>query len=743
MKKTKGFTLVEIIVSVVFLGLIATALVPTFSFSFKQLKNSEAFTQDTFAYQQKIENQIEQKRGQDPQGQPNTKEVTIFGKKVTGHLITVNDSTSSEVTVFVTKNSIPNIVPVIDSAVEIKAYRSASIITPTTPIDFIDQTIHLEAKDPTISDETEDAFLMFVYRWYLSSEMSASDSPSDNTKAYIAVKEWNEAKKEQAYSDTYQLSFIPNIKDKYNQFITGEVKTGLGLTNEEWINSFGNRYIMYGVTPYSNSGRIGKEVLSNKVYLNAPRINILSAQVTSDPKIFRINFETPVTESFDLEKFNLNASLGEIESIQRDPVDTSAILVTLKQAISSNESISENYIQKDGVASAIFGKISIWGQGHPDGRFTILPFANVPLSSLSVTPKTLTMSIGEIKTITANPIPLNTTDTILWEVEPGKESIVSVDDGVVTALKVGVAKVYARNPEGTKSDYCTVTVTQDLISKIGFVQDAKATGTNVNKLYVEFSGDVTHINLTPQNTQQYIKLRIGNTEYHALEYEFVNDKSNAIILYFNNISNIKNATLCIKGNKLMVEKENVEVEDYAINDKIFGEVWYRIYAKHTERSNEEPKVVKYLRSFDGTTDVGQFQWITDDLDNYLWAINFHNDYSDPIQSYAFKSGRYNLTNKNKSQMLEVTGDSSIEFTFNSNVNRQKFVFVTDNSIKPYYMVVTAPVNSNPSYVFDISGNSTANWNQMSADGKLIRWEEKKNQNDNQLFKIEPWIILKP
>ena len=755
-KSSNGFTLVEIIVSVVLLGLIATALIPTFSYSYQQLRKSEAFTHDTFDYQQKIESEIEDKKQIPPTDPSTTKTIQVFGKNVTGHVIRVNDSSSSEVSVFITQNSIPNIVPEIVPPVNLVTYRGASVVSPVSPIDLLDSGLHLEVADPEITNATKPYFLMYVYRWYLSEEMDSTVEAPTKTKDYIALKEWNAAKKELSYVDSNQLSFIPNIENHYDYFETEEVKTAFSLSNSDWINAFGNRYIMYGVTPYSTSGRIGKEVLSNKVYINAPRITILSANVTADPKVVKVEFQESLDSVFDLTRFSINSTIGNLESVALDADNDKVIYLTFDADILINADVTENYISKGAVLSKENGAITIWGQGYPDGRFTIQPFIRIPLATISVTPKTLQMGIDETSTLSVSFTPSDSTDSIVWEVESGKEDIVTVDKGTVTALKEGIAKVYARNDEGTIFDYCTVTVTKDMILNVGFVKDALHSGNIINKLYIEFSGDISHINLTPQNSQQYVKVKIGGTEYHATEYDYVNGKSNAIVLYFNNISNINNATLNIKGNKIMIDGESVEVEGYTITQDVIGDVWYRIHGRHTEIN--EVDFPKFLR-VNGSGYVGQNAWsespLQSDVDPFLWAVVYSGNSNKPILGPPYEDSLYNLRNKTNNKYLETSNSNNtyendgqiVRLTSNTNTNSQKFrLYATRIESAYYYKVYTdlAWTNQYNAYVFDLASSSLVDWDlSNTGDGKLIRWTDKNNQDDNQLFDFDPWIVFEP
>lgn len=373
--KNRGFTLIEVIFSITLIGLIAVTFLPMITFGFKNTIEAGKFTDILFEYQAMIENKIDNLRGVDPNTMDpdDIKTLTIFGIDVKGHNISIDDDSSGEINMFLPKSTSNEIIPVIESPPVIDVRKNNVKVTPTPEyIDLYDDTISLFVHEIDITSATDDNYLMSVYRWFMSSEMSNSQSPSDNTNEYFIVKEWNEAKKQLSFEDSSKLKFIPNIKDLYNILKFQEAKDNLNLSDEDFINTFGNRYIRYGVTPYSLRGRIGKEELSeNVVYVTAPRVNLLNAMFVGENKVV-LSFQEDISETVDINNIRLNDSIEEApSSVYRDDLNHKRLILEFDNLDTSHE-IEGNVILRGAVQSDQYGKISIWHNDLLEGEFKIV-----------------------------------------------------------------------------------------------------------------------------------------------------------------------------------------------------------------------------------------------------------------------------------------------------------------------------------------------------------------------------------
>lgn len=741
MKKYKGITLVEIILAIVLMGIIVTGFLPSLSFSYRHLRQSQVFTQEVYDYQEKIEQLIEQKKREEPTDPLTTKTVSIFGKQIKGHLIRVNDSASSDMTVFVAKESIPNIVPVISTAPEIKVYNGGLLLSPSSPIDMTNASLTMTSIDPLITNETKSSFLMYVYRWYLSDEMESSIAAPTNTKEYTAIKEWNEAKAELTFAQSNNLSFIPNIKTDYNKLNISSLKTELSLSEEAWINQFGNRYVMYGVTPYSNSGRIGKELLSNKIYLEAPKLVIESAKFTSDKRVIEITFNSEIKTDILTDKLMMNSSLGVLTSAVRSNLDHKVMIVTFDRDLPTNTVVTDNQIQRGGVSHLTYGYISIWGSGQPEGRFTIQPHIPIVATKLTVAPISAVLDIDETIQLVSNMLPNGANDEIQWI--SSNESVATVADGLVTAIGFGTANITVKTLDGRLTANCAVTVIHvPEIVKAGYLKDDGHTGNKVNKIYVEFNGPITSVNLDNPNQNKKIDLKIGNKTYTAVNYEMCWQNPNAMILYFNE-HNKASGQLSIIGERVKIQEAYSEFTQ-AISKDIIGDVTYRYHAKHTYGAD-----TKFLKAF--TEDqLGQYSWNAEDL-SQRWILRNSSSSNQPINRFTLSSDTYYyLVNTEFSSYLEA--DNSNDTTqvsgqqvflgSGTNNKNQRLRFVSIGS-DGYYKIFTVTKIDKKNYydrhVIDIHSGSIADASENGNAGKLIRYTENSGDSPNQLFRFEPVI----
>lgn len=373
MKNNKGMTLLEIMIAVALLSLAAACFLPAITYGFVSLVNSQKITQNAFDAQTLMEQQIELKQDTDPTDVNTTRTITVFGTAVKGHVLRIL-SNGSDLNVFLPKRPLSISVPVILAPSVTNVRKSLINVSPQPRIiDALDNTLDIFASDVYITTATQQYFLLNTFRWYVSEEMDSTVTPSNFTKDYIATKEWNEAKALLSYAQSNNLSFIPNIKIDYNRFSTKELTDNLALSQTDLITRFGNRYVRYGVTPYSVIGRIGKEELSVPIYLSAPRINIASATFVKGSSQITVKFADTISATVTISQILLNPALGTPVSATRSASDTKSLVIVLDQPITQTVSVSGNRINTGGVASATYGAISVWSGNVPGGSFTITP----------------------------------------------------------------------------------------------------------------------------------------------------------------------------------------------------------------------------------------------------------------------------------------------------------------------------------------------------------------------------------
>ncbi|MBM7561388.1 prepilin-type N-terminal cleavage/methylation domain-containing protein [Fusibacter tunisiensis] len=373
--KIKGFTLIEIVIALVLLSLIVTAFLPAMTSGYKYLLDTDKFMDVLYAYQQTIENQIKEKELQDPVSPTVTK--TIFGKTVTGHLIHENSDASGDVYVYVAKKTLMHIIPILEHAPDIEVQENdVTLASQPDRYELLDATKRMLVREVPVTDATKPHFLMNVYRWYVSDEVPYGMVMPDHTGAYYIIKEWNEARSLITLADAETMNFIPNVKVDYNILKFSTLQTELALTDTDLINRYGNRYIRYSITPYSLAGRVGKEELSELIYIDAPRITIDRAEFHPDEDAVLIYFDGEIGPSVDMSKIFISESLGDPVAAERDSVDTSILKLSYGEAIDKTADISDNILVKGAIQSPLYGSISIWHNDILEGPFVIEALEN-------------------------------------------------------------------------------------------------------------------------------------------------------------------------------------------------------------------------------------------------------------------------------------------------------------------------------------------------------------------------------
>jgi|LSQX01.1.fsa_nt_gb prepilin-type N-terminal cleavage/methylation domain-containing protein len=439
--RRRGYTLIEVIFSLALIGLIAATFLPMITFGVTNVFSAQKFTDVLFDYQDKVEGDIALLIDTDPDGLTS---FNIFGKTIAGHNIHVDDDSSSEIYMFLPKRAISEPIPVIQSppVMDIRRNNIKINVSPAI-VDLTDSTISLFVDEISITNATKDSYLMSVYRWYVSTEMDSTQTPSDNPNQYFIVKEWNEAKKQLSYADSSNLKFIPNIKDKYNIMVFSDIKDGLGLNDEDFKNSFGNRYIRYGVTPFSVRGRIGKEELSNPVYITTNRIELLSAVFGTENTVI-LTFKEDISDLVDVSNIVLNASIGQPKTVYRDESNHKRLIIEF-DSLDSSEDIGGNVLLRGAVQSKLYGKISIWHNNIVEGEFTIYEVPPVPVTGVTISGGDTSVLVGGSKTLTAIVSPVDATNKkINWTSSDSSKAIVN-EDGLVMGIASGSVTIRAES----------------------------------------------------------------------------------------------------------------------------------------------------------------------------------------------------------------------------------------------------------------------------------------------------------
>lgn len=473
----KGLTLIEVILSITLISIIAMYFLPGITFGYKNLIESKKFTEDIFASQLEIEKLMEEKRKQVP---VEAFDENIFGVTVEGHNIEISVEDHGEIHVFQTEKKydyeVPKIIKNVDSGltniVRLSAFINSSETLPVptsvnmfTGSNLLDSTRNFLVDSKYYKIENPKIHLVSIYRWYTSSMVDYSaDFKMDN---YFIIKEWNAARPLYSYEESKTLKTIPNIQNDpdYNRLTFTEIKTGLGLNDTALINQYGNRYYYFSITPFAISGKIGEEVYSNAIYINAPRIEIEKAVYGPNDNQVSIYFKDNIkNDEIIRERMSFNASLGNVVNVSRDTTNNKLLIIEFDNTLDQDVDTEGNILHFGAVQSEVFGEISIWYNGVVESEFTIYDVPPILVESVSLSENSLnlTVDLSEVLTATVNPYNATNKD-IAWS--SSDTSVASVSEtgdysAEVSAHATGTAVITVTTADGGKKATCTVTVTE-------------------------------------------------------------------------------------------------------------------------------------------------------------------------------------------------------------------------------------------------------------------------------------------
>ena len=160
-------------------------------------------------------------------------------------------------------------------------------------------------------------------------------------------------------------------------------------------------------------------------------------------------------------------SLDKTE-VAMNPDDNVMLTATIAPENASNKSVlwssSDESIAtvKDGEVTALkVGEVVITATSEDGGKKAtckvVVSAKHIPVSSVTLDKEEVSLVLEDKMTLTATVTPDNASNkTILWT--SSDESIATVKDGEVTALKVGEAVITAKSADGDKKANCKVTV---------------------------------------------------------------------------------------------------------------------------------------------------------------------------------------------------------------------------------------------------------------------------------------------
>lgn len=83
---------------------------------------------------------------------------------------------------------------------------------------------------------------------------------------------------------------------------------------------------------------------------------------------------------------------------------------------------------------------------------------SVKVTSVSLAPGTLTLAVGEVQTLTPTVLPANASDKSVWWISSDTRIVTVDENGAVTAVKAGSARVTVHTNDGGYIAVCDITV---------------------------------------------------------------------------------------------------------------------------------------------------------------------------------------------------------------------------------------------------------------------------------------------
>ncbi|MBR7067811.1 MAG: Ig-like domain-containing protein, partial [Bacteroidales bacterium] len=233
-------------------------------------------------------------------------------------------------------------------------------------------------------------------------------------------------------------------------------------------------------------------------------------------------FEAISVENITLSQTTLVATLGDAS-------------VQLTATITPSDALNQNIIwssDNNGVATVNNGLINFVGVGSAtitaeiDGISATcnvtVNAATVDVTGIELTPDNLTLTEGDTYTLSATILPNNATNqAINWS--SNMPSVVTINNGVVTAISEGTATITATTAESGYTATCNITVNASPRYTITFATTANGT---ISTTATEFkAGDEVVLTITPADGYQIVA---GSLKAHK-----TGDASTEVVIFAN------------------------------------------------------------------------------------------------------------------------------------------------------------------------------------------------------------------
>lgn len=184
---------------------------------------------------------------------------------------------------------------------------------------------------------------------------------------------------------------------------------------------------------------------------------------------------------------------------------------------SDNESVAK-VVNGDVTAVGVgVAKIKVKGKNVTSNEVTITVIDKYAVTGVKLNEKSLTLEVGKSGKLIATVLPEDARDkTVTWSSD--KESVATVNEGVVTAVSPGTATIKVAAGAGAFTATCSVTVTERLIpiEKISYSEENKDINLKMGESYT------IRVKVSPDNATE--PLKISPAINCPVSYDAVKDK---------------------------------------------------------------------------------------------------------------------------------------------------------------------------------------------------------------------------
>lgn len=251
MRKSRGLTLVEIIVAMAVLGIITVGFMPALMSNFTFLEKTKEITANSFLSQKSMEIAIEdmKKKIENDTGSMTFDNATYFDGVSVKYKAVTNTSNGVSYTTLVSQTRLPEEEKLNLTSVSTKFYKGTKKlynVYPTSDSKVVS----------TVVNEVAENWMANIYEWYVSDYGYNIPAPQGNiidNPTYNYLTEINEIDIGNKY---------PIFPDDYSLISSSTSDTLLDMT------PYAGRHLILKVTPASKTGKLGNEKWSNPLLVS-------------------------------------------------------------------------------------------------------------------------------------------------------------------------------------------------------------------------------------------------------------------------------------------------------------------------------------------------------------------------------------------------------------------------------------------------------------------------------------------